>query len=122
MSRHSPKPRLLEKSLSGDLSRQTLPTAIPRRREWELVPLSYAQERLWFLDQLEPNTPVYNTAAAIRLTGQLNLAGLEESINGLIRRHEALRTTFMAADGEPMQVIAPALKLALPLVDLQALH
>jgi aspartate racemase len=81
---------------------------------------SFAQQRLWFLDQLEPGNPFYNMPAAIRLTGQLNVAALDQSLNEIVRRHQTLRTTFPTIEGLPLQVIAPAQPLTLPTVDLQA--
>ncbi len=69
------------------------------------LPLSFAQQRLWFLDQLVPNNAFYNTPAALRLVGSLNLAALEETFNEIVRRHEALRTTFVTVQGQPIQVI-----------------
>jgi amino acid adenylation domain-containing protein len=69
------------------------------------LPLSFAQQRLWFLDQLAPNNPFYNLPAAERLKGGLNLEALERCVNEIIRRHEVLRTRFETLDGEPMQVI-----------------
>jgi len=68
------------------------------------IPLSFAQERLWFLDQLEPNTGLYNLPASYRLKG-LNVRALEETLSELVRRHEALRTSFETAEGKPVQVI-----------------
>ena len=94
---------------------------IGRRPEAAAIPLSFAQQRLWFLDQLEPDSALYNIPMAIRLTGRLNTTALEQSLNTIIQRHEALRTTFAASEGEPVQVITPTLKLALPLVDLRHL-
>ena len=85
------------------------------------LPLSYAQQRLWFLDQLVPGTPVYNIPAAVRLPCEINVDALRQSLNEIIRRHETLRTTIAIVDGEPIQVVAPDLKLALPLIDLQEL-
>ncbi|MUL38495.1 non-ribosomal peptide synthetase [Gloeocapsopsis dulcis] len=82
-------------------------------------PLSFAQQRLWFLYQLAPNNPFYNVPAAIRLQGTLNQAALEHSFNEIVRRHAALRTTFKTVDGQPVQVIASEIKLTLSLVDLQ---
>src|SRR5260370_18465892 len=86
-----------------------------------IVPASFAQQRLWFLDQLEPQSTAYNLPAFLRLNIALNVGALEQSVNALIQRHEVLRTSFVAVDGQPMQVIAPALQLPLPLVDLSAL-
>ncbi|HEY7493197.1 MAG TPA: condensation domain-containing protein, partial [Candidatus Tectomicrobia bacterium] len=82
------------------------------------LPLSFAQQRLWVLDQLEPGNPAYNIASAVHLTGALNVAALEASLQEIVRRHEVLRTTFATVAGQPVQVIAPALTLALPVVDL----
>lgn len=84
-----------------------------------IIPTSFAQRRLWFLDQLEPGTAAYNMPACVRLTGAVNLAALEHSLNRIIQRHEILRTTFADMGGEPVQVIAPNLTLKLPLLDLQ---
>ena len=85
-------------------------------------PISYAQQRLWFLDQLEPGNPVYNLPAGVRLRGALQLSALERSLNEIIRRHEALRTRFLTLDGEPVQVIDPELELRLEVVDLSTLN
>lgn len=82
-------------------------------------PLSFAQQRLWFLYQLAPANPFYNVPAAIRLQGTLNQAALERSFNEIVRRHATLRTTFKTVDGQPVQVVASDVKLTLPVVDLQ---
>ncbi|MGZ8498342.1 MAG: amino acid adenylation domain-containing protein [Candidatus Binatia bacterium] len=84
----------------------------------ETIPLSFAQQRLWFLDQYEPNSSVYNIPSALRLKGSLDIPALEQSLNEIVRRHEALRTTFAAVDGEPVQLIAPALRMSVPITDL----
>ncbi|HVS52164.1 MAG TPA: amino acid adenylation domain-containing protein [Opitutaceae bacterium] len=99
--------------------RETKPS-IPRRPERDDVPLSFAQERLWFLDQLEPGSAVYNVCQAVRLTGVLNAAALEQALNEIVRRHEILRTNFVAAEGRPVQVIAPSRPTSLTVVDLSA--
>jgi amino acid adenylation domain-containing protein len=83
-----------------------------------VFPLSYAQRRLWFLNQLEPSSPAYNISTAVHLRGALNLNTFERSLNEVVRRHEALRTTFVLEGDRPVQRIAPALTVALPLVDL----
>ncbi|HEY9874808.1 MAG TPA: amino acid adenylation domain-containing protein, partial [Candidatus Obscuribacterales bacterium] len=83
-----------------------------------VFPTSFAQQRLWFLDQLVPGNPFYNVATAIRLTGSLNFSALEQSFNEIVRRHEALRTKFVMVEGEPMQVITPTLTIPLPVIDL----
>ncbi len=90
------------------------------RPETEL-PLSFAQERLWFLDQLEPGSAAYNLGSALRLAGQLDLPALASTLSEIVRRHAVLRTTFRAVDGRPVQVISPAAVLILPRVDLSAL-
>jgi amino acid adenylation domain-containing protein len=94
---------------------------IPRRANRDSAPLSFAQQRMWFLDQLEGENPAYNIARAVRLVGSLQVAALEQSLNEIIRRHETLRTTFTAVDGQPFQVIAPILTLTLSVVDLTQL-
>src|SRR5512139_2886379 len=69
--------------------------------------LSFAQQRLWFIDQLEPGTIAYNMFRAMRLRGALDVSALEQGFNQVLQRHESLRTTFAAQEGEPYQVIAP---------------
>jgi amino acid adenylation domain-containing protein len=93
---------------------------LPVPRHGDLA-LSFAQQRLWFFDQLEPGHSAYNIPAAVRLKGPLNLAALERSLNEIVERHESLRTTFGETDGRPTQVIAPTLTIKLPVVDLRAL-
>jgi amino acid adenylation domain-containing protein len=85
------------------------------------LPLSFAQQRLWFLDRLEPDSDFYNIPIAVRLTGHLNVATLQESFNEIVRRHETLRTHFKIFGGEPEQIIAPAQRLELTLTDLSQL-
>ncbi|HSN85376.1 MAG TPA: condensation domain-containing protein, partial [Thermoanaerobaculia bacterium] len=82
-------------------------------------PVSFAQWRLWFLDQLEPGSPAYNLAAAVRLSGRLNVPALEESLREVVRRHEALRTTFGLQNGEPVQLVSSEVRLDLPVLDLR---
>jgi amino acid adenylation domain-containing protein len=96
------------------------PPLLPAPRDGEL-PLSFAQQRLWFLDQWEPESPQYNIAAAVRLTGPLDAATLERSLREIVRRHEVLRTTFATVEGRPISVIAEGLALSLPLIDLSGL-
>ncbi|HSS48512.1 MAG TPA: amino acid adenylation domain-containing protein, partial [Thermoanaerobaculia bacterium] len=82
------------------------------------MPLSFAQERLWFLDQLEPGGSSYSVPAPLRLEGRLDVAALEAALREEVRRHEALRTTFPEVDGRPVQRISPPPALLLPVVDL----
>ncbi|MFN6513532.1 MAG: amino acid adenylation domain-containing protein [Nostoc sp. CreGUA01] len=83
----------------------------------EVYPLSFAQQRLWFLDRLEPGNPAYNISLAVNLQGQLDISLLEQSLNEIIRRHETLRTTFTTANGQPVQIIADSLKLSLSVIE-----
>ncbi|MDZ8184105.1 MAG: amino acid adenylation domain-containing protein [Nostoc sp. ChiSLP02] len=86
-------------------------------REIEL-PLSFAQQRLWFLHQLDPKSYIYNGSSAVLLEGLLNVKALEKSINEIVRRHEILRTSLQIVNGQPAQIIASALKIPLTIVDL----
>ncbi|HEY3480959.1 MAG TPA: amino acid adenylation domain-containing protein, partial [Streptomyces sp.] len=94
-----------------------LPPLVPVERPAE-PPLSFSQERLWFMDQLEPGNAVYHIPAALRLEGELDAAALERAFAGLVARHEALRTVFPAVDGRPVQRIVPAAPFRLPSRDL----
>lgn len=94
---------------------------IPRRPDAAPVPLTFAQERLWFLDQLAPGSAAYNIAGAVRLRGWLHVETLEKSLNVIVQRHEALRTCVEVVDGQPFQKIAPQLWLPLQKIDLSAL-
>ncbi|HEY4563128.1 MAG TPA: condensation domain-containing protein, partial [Thermoanaerobaculia bacterium] len=85
------------------------------------LPVSFEQQRLWFLDRLEPGSPLYNLPAAIEAEGRLDVAALAASLREIVRRHEALRTTFAARAGKPVQVIHPRMAIELPVVDLEAL-
>jgi hypothetical protein len=85
------------------------------------LPLSFAQQRLWFLDQLEPESPLYNVPHIVRMTGKLDIAVLHRTLNEIVRRHETLRTRFETVDDQPVQVIAGELKLELEVRDLSSL-
>jgi len=91
-----------------------IPPLRPAARDGQ-IPLSYSQQRLWFIDQLEPGNPFYNISAMYHLLGPLDIAALQKTINEIVRRHESLRTTFQSKDGEPVQVIVSELQLHLPI-------
>src|SRR6185436_9607218 len=93
------------------------PRIISRSRGGDPAPLSYAQQRLWFIDQLEPGSPLYNMPVALRAGGPLHTGVLALALGEIVRRHEALRTVFAAPEGSPVQVIQPATPFVLPLVD-----
>ncbi|MDF5706508.1 MAG: amino acid adenylation domain-containing protein [Nostoc sp. S4] len=96
-----------------------LSESLSQIQQAEVYPLSFAQQRLWFLDRLEPGNPAYNISLAVNLKGQLDIPLLEQSFNEIIRRHETLRTTFTTVNGQPVQVIASSLKLSLSVIDYQ---
>ncbi|BAZ30184.1 amino acid adenylation domain protein [Cylindrospermum sp. NIES-4074] len=84
-------------------------------------PTSFAQQRLWFLDQFESGSSFYNVTAAVLLQGNLNVSVLKRSFQEIVNRHEALRTTFTTVDGQPVQVVYPAVELQMPVIDLRTL-
>jgi amino acid adenylation domain-containing protein len=94
-----------------------------KRQEGErrTFPLSFAQQRLWFSDQLDQGNPAYNIPAAFRMTGRLDIAALERAFTEITRRHETLRTRFVIVNGQPVQMISPAEAMSLPVVDLSEL-
>ncbi len=109
----------VERALSGGEKSQVPPIErVPRDRP---LPLSFAQQRLWFLDRLEPGRAMYNFATAFQLQGPLDRTALSASLSELVRRHEALRTNFATVEGEPEQVISPFTAVPLPLIDLRSL-
>lgn len=97
------------------------PPIEPVSRE-EALPLSFAQQRLWFLDQLEPNSPFYNIPAALEISGALNVTALEKSINEIVKRHESLRTIFKSRSGKPYQEILPEAPVVLEVQDLSGME
>jgi hypothetical protein len=101
---------------SGDISR-----IVPLPRDGRPLPLSFAQARLWFLEQLEGSTAFYNVPAAIRLRGPLQPETFRRALEEVARRHESLRTTFGDEQGRPVQIVAPTILLDLPVVDLAGL-
>ncbi|MGF2038868.1 MAG: non-ribosomal peptide synthetase [Nostoc sp. CmiVER01] len=110
--------------LIGQLQQQKIelisPPILPRARDAEL-PLSYAQQRLWFLDQLQPNSAFYNIPIALHLVGTFNQVALEQSLREIIHRHEALRTNFVIVDGQPSQIIQIQTNWTVSVVELQHL-
>ena len=88
------------------------------REQWgSLLPLSFAQQRLWFLDQLERGNPFYNSFKAVRLKGELNVEALERTLSEIVRRHEVLRTRFVNAGGEPRQEVLPPVPIKLSVTE-----
>jgi len=97
------------------------PGPIPRRGEPGPAPLSFDQERLWFLHQLDPQEAAYNIATVTRLRGALDVPRLAAALQEIVRRHEAWRTVLPAVDGRPVQIVLPHLAVPLPVIDLAAL-
>jgi len=92
--------------------------SIPRRRDGQKARLSFAQQRLWFLQQLEAESPAYNVYGAVKLQGELNKEALRRSLQEIVNRHEALRTRFVEVEGEAMQVVGESGELEMPVVEL----
>jgi len=94
-----------------------LQLSIPLRKNLDYLPLSYSQERLWVLHQLQPDIPFYNEVNCFRLTGFLNFTALEKSFQEILQRHEVLRSRFVTVEGRPIQVITPRESFVLPIID-----
>jgi len=107
--------RIKERSVSVHQS-------IAKRADVAPCPLSFAQERLWFLAQMEPDNPFYNMAGAVQVQGNLNVPVLEQALNEVVRRHEALRTTFRIIEDEARQVITDSVAITVDAIDLTALN
>ena len=112
------KQLLLEKRLQLALQRSAEKPTIPHRERQGFAPLSFGQEGLWFISQLDSSTPVYNRPVALRLNGDLDRAALESALLEILRRHEVLRCRYRIDLGQPLQEINPSAVLELPLVDL----
>src|SRR5437016_10760711 len=87
----------------------------------QLFPLSFAQQRLWFLNELEPGNAAYNIPRVIRIVGTLDVIALDGAVQALVARHEGLRSVFKPMDGEPWQSVLPSMRVDLPVVDLRHL-
>ena len=112
---------LLEKRLRGERS-GTGPPQIRKRAAEESAVLSFAQQRLWFIDQFEGETPFYNNPVAVLISGALRPEILDQTLSEIIRRHEILRTHFAEVDGKPLQIVSPAAPLQIPITDLSELN
>ncbi|WP_424102173.1 non-ribosomal peptide synthase/polyketide synthase [Moorena producens] len=117
----APTIALIEPKLSQLLTTENLPDLPPiqPRTDSEQLPLSWAQERLWFLNQLEGMSATYNMPAALKITGNLAINALEQTLSEIINRHEVLRTSFPTVNGKPIQVIHPDSSIKINVVDLQ---
>ena len=111
--------KLRQQSLISQETSQVTPITPQPRDEESVFPLSFGQQRLWFLNQFGVDAAAYNLLSAVRLTGQLNIAALEQALNEVVRRHEILRTLFELQDGAPVQIIKPNFDIPLIQVDLK---
>ncbi len=115
----SPQKReLLLQKLQLNQEKLIIPTIQSQSRDTNTFPLSFAQERLWFLNQLEPDNSFYNQPTALSLTGELNIEVLKQALREIIRRHENLRTNFVITDGKPVQVIKQTVNFEIPILGL----
>ncbi len=114
----SPERRTLLQKLWAQSQADILAAAVtPQQHHGRPLPLSYAQERLWFMQQLEPQSAAYNVPAAFRLEGELHVAALQAAFNALLQRHEVLRTRFTDREGQPIQQILSDACLDIPIID-----
>ena len=104
-----------------DIPGRSNPIGAPCSATTGPYPLSFAQQRLWFLDQLMPGVPINNIPVALQVCGPLDVAALKQAITEIVRRHETLRTSFTSLDGHPVQIIAPPSPVEIPLIDLRSL-
>ena len=114
----SPAKRALLENVLREKGLKAPAEQIPRLSVEGPVPLSFGQQRLWFLDQLNPNSAAYNVPIAYRIDGPLDAGILLQTLNRIAGRHGVLRTTIQALDGQPYQIVHPKLELELPIVDL----
>ncbi|HEY1171318.1 MAG TPA: amino acid adenylation domain-containing protein [Verrucomicrobiae bacterium] len=112
------KRALLEKRLKGAVKPATATPRIPRAAKHGKAPLSFAQQRLWFFDNLEPGSPLYNLPSAIRLQGELDVVAVQKTLDWMVQRHESLRTRFVSEDGTPVQIVQEPAKADLKSIDI----
>jgi len=112
------KRRILEMRLMGESARGDKAQVIPRRNASEASLLSFAQQRLWILDQLESNSAVYNITRAVKIEGALEVAVLQKALNAIVTRHATLRTVFAFEGGHPVQVIKESCPIDVSVIDL----
>ncbi len=115
------KTELLELLREAQTTQQSVASSIQAISREEIIPLSFAQQRLWFLAKMGLTSNAYNMPSTLHLVGQLDCTALEKSLNQIIARHETLRTTFSEINGRPVQVIKPPFELELPIIDLSQL-
>jgi amino acid adenylation domain-containing protein len=108
-------------ALSPGQRARLLPQLRERGSEFNLFPLSFAQERLWFINELEPGSRLHNMPTALQLNGSLNVTTIEECFSEIVRRHEILRTNYLAVEGHPFQMITQSQLMTMPVVDLSEL-
>ena len=104
-----------------EYSQKFVALPVKKTERSERIRVSFAQQRLWFLHQLEPDSHAYNITFSYRLQGPLDVSVFERSLNEIVKRHEALRTTFVSVNGEPTQVIAASADTTLSVIDIQEL-
>ncbi|MFN2137650.1 MAG: non-ribosomal peptide synthetase [Candidatus Promineifilaceae bacterium] len=112
------KRSLLERRLQAIAASTEAGSGIPRRPSLEAAPLSYTQERLWFLAQLYPNLTAYNEASAYHFKGELDVPALQAALSHVVQRHEILRTTYQSREDGPIQVIGGSPRVQLPIMDM----
>ena len=106
----------------GDRSVESMVAQIPTVDRAQDLPLSFSQQRLWFLDRIEPNSSSYNIPEAVQLDGDLNIQVLSQALDAIVAHHEVIRTTYLTIDSNPIQVINPPSGVAVEIVDLQQFH
>ena len=115
------KQALLEQRLKRASHAPVRGREIPKRPDRDGAPLSFAQRQMWVIDRMTPGNPAYNVPVGYRIKGALNVTALEHSVNEIIKRHEVLRTTFAVKDGDPLQLIHPALTIKITVTELDHL-